>query len=86
MLSLVYKPYAAAALIERSGITLTAGKALPEGALTQLLLNFPLIRTSMAGAWKAWLAEAGLSNESLAEKAGRGPVYAQASLATEQPQ
>jgi len=81
VLSLVYKPYAAAALIERSGITLTTGRALPEGALTHLLLNFPLIRTSMAGAWTAWLAEAGLSNESLAEKAGRGPVYAQASLA-----
>ena len=81
VLSLVYKPYAAAALIERSGIAHSTGRPLPEGALTHLLLNYPLIRTSMAGAWKAWLAEAVLSGESLAEKAERGPVYAQASLA-----
>ncbi|MES2942375.1 MAG: LysR family transcriptional regulator, partial [Pseudomonadota bacterium] len=81
LLSLVYKPYAAASLIERSGIALAADSVLPAGTLPHLLLNCPLIRTSMAGAWKAWIAEADLDIDSLAEKAERGPVYAQASLA-----
>lgn len=81
VLSLVYKPYASAGLIERSGVAMEARGALQEKALVHLLSHCPLIRTSMAGAWTAWIKQADLGSQSFAETAERGPVYAQASLA-----
>ena len=81
VLSLVYQPYASASLIERTGAAPDAHGAWTDAALTRLLSQCPLIRTSMAGAWSAWIQVAGLSDRGLAAKAEQGPVYAQASLA-----
>lgn len=81
ILSLVYQPYASASLIERSGVSRDSNGALSTDELTHLLSNAPLIRTSMVGAWTAWIKASGLSSPSLAERAEQGPVYAQASLA-----
>lgn len=81
VLSLVYQPYASASLIERSDVVADASGALSANALTHLLSICPLIRTSMVGAWTAWIKASGLSSQSLLENAERGPVYAQASLA-----
>lgn len=81
VLSLVYQPYASASLMERSGVALDSNGALSADGLLHLLSNHPLIRTSMAGAWTAWINLSGLSSPGLAERAEQGPVYAQASLA-----
>lgn len=81
VLSLVYQPYASASLIERSGVAMNPDGTLPADGLMYLLSNYPLIRTSMAGGWSAWIKVAGLRSASLAERAEQGPVYAQASLA-----
>ena len=81
VLSLVYQPYASASLIERIGLARNSEGALPADAVEALLSNCKLIRTSMVGAWTAWIRESGLNSQALLEKAERGPVYAQASLA-----
>ena len=81
VLSLVYQPYASANLIERSGVTVEPNGTLSAADLVRLLSTSPLIRTSLAGAWTAWIKLCGLGNSNLAEMAERGPVYAQASLA-----
>lgn len=81
LLSLVYQPYASASLLERFGLERDAKGALPAEALAALLTSCPLIRTSMVGAWTAWIRASGLNSQILLEKAERGPIYAQASLA-----
>lgn len=81
VLSMVYQPYASRSAIERFGLEQDSKGALRADALEALLSNCPLIRTSMVGAWTAWLRESGLKSQTLLEKAERGPVYAQASLA-----
>lgn len=81
VLSLVYQPYASASMLERSGVAMDSAGSLSADELMHLLSSHPLIRTSMAGAWAAWIELAGLGSRSLTEKAERGPVYAQASLA-----
>lgn len=81
VLSLVYKPYASPALINRSGVATGADGSLAPDALAELISSNPLIRTSMAGAWTAWIRQAGLGGERFVGMAERGPVYAQASLA-----
>ncbi|MES2977969.1 MAG: LysR substrate-binding domain-containing protein [Pseudomonadota bacterium] len=81
VLSLVYQPYASASLIERAGVVIDSSGQPPATALGHLLSNCPLIRTSMAGAWTAWIRDSGLGNQSLIDMAEKGPVYAQASLA-----
>jgi LysR family glycine cleavage system transcriptional activator len=73
LLSLVYRPYASAALLRRPEL---ASVGLP-----RLLNSVPLIRTSMANAWECWLRLATLDKEVEQGLLAQGPAYAQASLA-----
>ena len=81
VLSLLYQPYASTAMLERLGVMADAQGAVSADALLHLLCNGPLIRTSMVGAWTAWIKLSGLHSQRLAERAEKGPIYAQASLA-----
>lgn len=65
VLSLVYQPYACASLIERSGVPMDAGGALLADELAHFLSSCPLIRTSVVGAWTAWIKASGLSSQTL---------------------
>lgn len=82
ILSLVYQPYVSASLLDK----VDAREFASDGAhaakdLAALICNCPLIRTSMQGAWKGWLREAGIEAQVPAEKISHSPLYAQASLA-----
>ena len=83
ILSLVYRPYASPALLRRPDLAnhlVDEATFSPQG-LPDLLNSVPLIRTSMANAWEAWLRLASLDREVEPGLLAQGPAYAQASLA-----
>ncbi|WP_066263173.1 LysR family transcriptional regulator [Hydrogenophaga flava] len=83
LLSLVYRPYASPALLCRPDLAkyLVEGTTFSPQGLPDLLKSVPLIRTSMANAWEAWLRLANLDREVEPGLLAEGPAYAQASLA-----